>query len=46
MRDLDVGALPICSDDNLLHGIITDRDIVIKCLAAGADPSARLAMTR
>jgi CBS domain-containing protein len=38
MRDLDVGALPVCGDDDRLHGIITDRDIVIKCVAAGGDP--------
>jgi CBS domain-containing protein len=38
MRDLGVGALPICGDDDRLHGMITDRDIVIKCLAAGMDP--------
>lgn len=38
MRDLGVGSLPICGDDNRLHGIITDRDIVIKCLAEGGDP--------
>jgi CBS domain-containing protein len=40
MRDLNVGALPICGDDDRLHGIITDRDIVIKCVAAGGDPAA------
>jgi CBS domain-containing protein len=39
MRDLDVGALPVCGDDDQLHGIITDRDIVIKCIAAGGDPA-------
>ncbi|CAL9605027.1 CBS domain-containing protein [Streptomyces atacamensis] len=39
MRDLDVGALPICGDDDKLHGIITDRDIVVKCLATGGDPA-------
>lgn len=39
MRDLDVGALPICGDDGRLHGIITDRDIVLKCVAAGLDPA-------
>ncbi len=38
MRDLDVGALPICGDDDRLTGIITDRDIVIRCVAAGRDP--------
>ncbi len=39
MRDLGVGALPICGDDDRLHGMVTDRDIVVKCLAAGQDPS-------
>ncbi|WIX98249.1 CBS domain-containing protein [Amycolatopsis mongoliensis] len=38
MRELDVGSLPICGEDDRLHGILTDRDIVIKCIAAGADP--------
>ena len=38
MRDLDVGALPICGDDNRLAGMITDRDIVVKCVAEGGDP--------
>ncbi len=37
MRDLDVGALPICGDDNRLAGMITDRDIVINCVAEGVD---------
>jgi CBS domain-containing protein len=40
MRDLNVGALPICGDDDRLHGIITDRDIVIKCVAGGGNPAA------
>ncbi len=43
MRDLGVGALPICGDDDRLHGMITDRDIVIKCLAAGEDPATTTA---
>jgi len=43
MRDLGVGALPICGDDDHLHGMITDRDIVIKCLAAGLDPNTTAA---
>jgi len=38
MRDLDVGALPICGDDQRLKGMITDRDIVVKCVAEGKDP--------
>lgn len=40
MRDLDVGALPICGEDNRLKGMITDRDIVVRCLAEGADASS------
>jgi CBS domain-containing protein len=43
MRDLGVGALPICGDDDRLHGMITDRDIVVKCIAAGHDPTATTA---
>jgi CBS domain-containing protein len=39
MRAQDVGALPICGDDDRLTGIITDRDIVIKCVATGGDPA-------
>jgi CBS domain-containing protein len=38
MRDLHVGALPICGEDDQLHGIITDRDIVVRCIAEGWDP--------
>jgi len=39
MRDLDVGALPICGEDDRLKGMITDRDIVLRCVAEGANPS-------
>lgn len=38
MAELDVGSLPICGDDNRLAGMITDRDIVVKCVARGGDP--------
>ncbi|MER7504096.1 CBS domain-containing protein [Nonomuraea pusilla] len=37
MSDLGVGALPICGEDDQLKGIITDRDIVVRCCAAGKD---------
>lgn len=40
MRDLNVGALPICGNDDRLKGMVTDRDIVVKCLADGGDPAA------
>jgi CBS domain-containing protein len=39
MRDLDVGALPICGEDDRLKGMITDRDIVVECIAADGDPT-------
>lgn len=39
MREMHVGALPICGEDKRLRGIITDRDIVVKCIAAGQDPT-------
>jgi CBS domain-containing protein len=40
MRELDVGAMPICGDDGRLAGMITDRDIVVKCIADGGDPKS------
>jgi CBS domain-containing protein len=39
MRDLGVGSLPICGADDRLHGILTDRDIVLRCVAEGRDPA-------
>jgi CBS domain-containing protein len=39
MAALDVGALPICGDDDRLKGMLTDRDIVVKALAQGRDPA-------
>jgi CBS domain-containing protein len=37
MRDLDVGALPICGTDDRLKGMITDRDITVKAVAEQID---------
>jgi CBS domain-containing protein len=39
MRDEAVGALPICGPDDKLVGMVTDRDIVVNCLAVGEDPA-------
>ncbi|MEU4558294.1 CBS domain-containing protein [Actinoplanes sp. NPDC023936] len=39
MSELNVGSLPICGEDNRLHGMLTDRDIVIKALAQGRNPA-------
>jgi CBS domain-containing protein len=38
MRDLDCGVMPVCDNDRLA-GIITDRDIAIRAVAEGCDPS-------
>jgi CBS domain-containing protein len=35
-----VGAVPVCESDGHLAGMVTDRDIVIKVVAAGKDPKA------
>ncbi|NIH79150.1 CBS domain-containing protein [Amycolatopsis viridis] len=40
MAELQVGAMPICGEDNRLKGMLTDRDIVVKVLAEGKDPRA------
>jgi CBS domain-containing protein len=40
MRDLDVGALPICGEDNRLKGMLTDRDITVRIVAEGRDPGS------
>ncbi|MFF8956869.1 CBS domain-containing protein [Streptomyces sp. NPDC014894] len=39
MRDLNVGALPIADAQERLSGILTDRDIVVGCVAMGHDPA-------
>lgn len=39
MKELQVGMLPICGNDHRLAGTITDRDIVVNCLAEGMDTS-------
>jgi CBS domain-containing protein len=43
MRELDVGALPISDSNERMCGILTDRDIVVGCIARGGDPSTMTA---
>jgi CBS domain-containing protein len=38
MTEFDIGALPVCDGDGHLEGMITDRDITVKVVAAGRDP--------
>jgi CBS domain-containing protein len=42
MRDLDVGVLPVKSEGNVLAGILTDRDIVIRAIAEELNPEKTL----
>ncbi len=39
LADFDVGAMPICGEDDRLKGMLTDRDIVVKVIAKGKDPA-------
>ncbi len=38
MKEDDIGSIPVL-DDGELAGIVTDRDIVIRCIAEGKDPA-------
>jgi CBS domain-containing protein len=38
LGSLNIGALPVCDDDKLV-GMVTDRDIVVKGIARGIEPS-------
>lgn len=40
MRDLDVGTLPVCGDDERPLGILTDRDITVRAVANGQNPAS------
>ena len=40
LSELDVGSMPICGEDDRLKGMLTDRDIVVKVLGQGQDPSS------
>lgn len=35
----NIGALPVCGSDGRVRGLVTDRDLVTRCLAAGRNPS-------
>ena len=38
MKELDVGAIPVC-DGQKLQGLVTDRDITVRAVAEGRNPS-------
>lgn len=35
----NIGALPVCGSDGRLCGVVTDRDLVIRCMASGKQPT-------
>ncbi len=38
MKNNDIGSLPVV-DNNQLVGLITDRDVIVRCIALGLDPN-------
>lgn len=36
----NIGALPVCERDGQICGMVTDRDLVVRCLAANRSPAA------
>lgn len=45
----NIGSIPVCTEDGKLKGVVTDRDIVLRCVAAENDPETtpvREIMTR
>jgi CBS domain-containing protein len=38
----DIGVVPVCDPDGHLAGMVTDRDIVVKVVARGKNPSKML----
>ena len=48
LTQYNIGALPVCTGDGKLCGMVTDRDLVTRCLASGksiADTRVRDVMT-
>ena len=39
LAQFNIGALPVCAQNGNLLGVVTDRDLVIRCMAAGKTPA-------
>lgn len=37
LNQYNIGALPVCGSDGKICGMVTDRDLVIRCMASGRD---------
>ncbi len=35
LTQYNIGALPVCGRDGQIYGMVTDRDLVTRCMAAG-----------
>lgn len=40
LTQYNIGALPVCGADGKLCGMVTDRDLVIRCMASGRHPGS------
>ena len=40
LEHYNIGSLPVCGSDGRLCGLVTDRDLVTRCLAAGKSPGS------
>ena len=40
MKQHNVGSLPVCDSQGKLRGIVTDWDLVLRCMASETDPAA------
>ena len=39
LTQYNIGALPVCDSSGKLCGVVTDRDLVIRCMASGRLPA-------
>lgn len=42
LQKYNIGALPVCDGKGKLCGMVTDRDLVTRCMAAGKSPAQTL----
>lgn len=40
LKRYNIGVLPVCGGDGRLCGVVTDRDLVTRCVAAGRNPAS------
>lgn len=38
LKQHNIGAVPVCDDRGQIRGMITDRDIAVRCVATGVSP--------